>query len=310
MKSICLFSSYFTSDNIPNYVQYYLKELKRHFTRVIFITNEKKLEATSLLFLEINKIEPFFLPNEGYDFGMWYKAMLKYEIELYDRVGLINDSCILFKPLDNYFSWLNKQNVDYAGMVDSTEIVYHIQSFFLTINKKAILPTLQYFKLNGLQSGREDVIKIYELGLCKHLQEQGLKVDAWFPSEKYMPKDNPSIYAAHKMVKDGYPLIKKKILFNSFSAGEYSWVTKHSFNHNPNYYIAIIKKTNIDSPLFDFSLLKSDGYNPDLKKIMSLRLQSFRSRAKNIFLDGLKSIYRKLKIRELRNKLKFSAYND
>src|ERR1700749_813666 len=217
MKSICLFCSYFNSNNIPNYVQFYVKELARHFTQVVFITNEKKLSGTSLTFLETNKIEPFFVSNEVHDFGMWYKGMLKYNVEEYDRVGLINDSCILFKPLDEYFNWLNNQYLDFAGMTDSDEITYHIQSYFLIINKKAIEPTLQFFKKHGIQSDRGEVIKIYELVLCNYLQLKGLKAGAYFQSKIYMPKDNPSIYAAHKMIKDGSPLIKKKILFNSFT---------------------------------------------------------------------------------------------
>ena len=97
MTSICLFCSYFNSDTIPNYIQYYVKELKNYFTKVVFITNEKSLSESSFSFLQTNKIEPFFVTNEGYDFGMWYKAMLKYDVEKYDRLNLVNDSCILFK---------------------------------------------------------------------------------------------------------------------------------------------------------------------------------------------------------------------
>ena len=41
MKSICFFSSYYTSAQIPFYVKYYLEELKRHFTEVVFLTDEK-----------------------------------------------------------------------------------------------------------------------------------------------------------------------------------------------------------------------------------------------------------------------------
>jgi|ERR1700757_3484024 len=297
MKSICLFCSYFTSDNIPNYVQFYIKELTKHFTKVIFITNEKKLVESSLSFLENNKIEPFFVANEGHDFGMWYKAMLKYNIEEYDRLGLVNDSCILFKPLDDYFNWLNSQNLDYAGMTDTEEIIYHIQSYFLTINKKAIKPTLEFFKQHGLQVNRQDVINIYELGLSKYLGEINLSTGAWFSYKKYMPKYNPSLYAAKKMITDGFPLIKKKILFNSFSINEYKEIGKHNFDNNPKNYISTIKDANKTITIFDLNLLKADGYNPTLKKIMLLI-----ERIEDTFLSWLKFIYRKFKIRELRNK--------
>jgi glycosyltransferase involved in cell wall biosynthesis len=311
MNSICLFCSYFNSPDIPNYVQYYIKELTRHFTKIIFVTNEKSLSDTSTSFLKTNRIEPFFVTNEGYDFGMWYKAMIKYDVEQYDRLGLVNDSCILFKPLDDYFNWLNKQFIDYAGINDSQEIIYHIQSFFLTINKNAITPTLNYFKNEGLQVGRQEVIKIYELGLCKHLQELGLKTQAWFPYKKFIQREeNPTLYAVHQMIKEGYPLIKRKIIFNSFSQKEYQVILTQSFRHNPNYYINLIRKVNNDNELFNFNLLQADGYKPNLKKTYALealsiyyRTLSIYHRIKKMVLLPLKFIYHKLKIRELLNKM-------
>ncbi|HXD94027.1 MAG TPA: rhamnan synthesis F family protein [Bacteroidia bacterium] len=316
MKSICLFCSYFDSDNIPNYVQYYLKELTKHFTKVIFITNEKELTHTSSFFLENNKIEPFFVSNEGHDFGMWYKAMLKYNIEEHDRVGLINDSCVLFKPLDDYFNWLNSQNLDYAGMTDSEEIVYHIQSYFLILNKKAIEPTLQFFKKHGLQNDREGVINTYELGLCKYLQGVGLKVGAWFPYQKYLLKFNPSVYAAYKMIEDKSPLIKKKIVFNSFSNQEYKAIFYFKeeggkkYNYNPKYYISIIERVNKAVSLFDFNLLKADGYNPSFKRFFSLWLISFFYQSKRCVFYILGPIYRGLGIKLLRDYFRTRRLNN
>ena len=40
--------------------------------------------------------------NEGFDFGLWYHAFLKYNVDLYDKIALVNDSCILFKSLDDF----------------------------------------------------------------------------------------------------------------------------------------------------------------------------------------------------------------
>src|ERR1017187_8598019 len=312
MKSICLFCSYYNSPNVPNYVQYYLKELTKHFSKVVFITNEKEVSKYSLSFLEAYKIEPFLVSNEGYDFGMWYKAILKYDVEQYDRVGLVNDSCILFKPLDDYFSWLNKQDLDYAGMIDSTEIIYHIQSYFLTINKNAIKPTVDFFKQHGLQANREEVIKLYELGLCKHLQDMGLKTGAWYSSEKYFSKYNSSVHSAHAIIKDGFPMIKKKIIFNSFSQQEYREIMHQSFKrnyyrifkHHPNYYIKQIKRANEGTTLFDFNLLRADGYNPDVKKIYSLQFLSFYHHIYKTMYYSLQFVYRFLGLRALRHKLK------
>src|ERR1700746_4079739 len=116
MKSICFFSSFFHQDKIPYYIKYYIEELKKHFTEIVFLTNEKSFEESQINYLKELNINMIMFNNEGYDFGMWYKAMQKYDLSNYERVGLINDSGILFKPLDKVFEWINKNDHDYCGM--------------------------------------------------------------------------------------------------------------------------------------------------------------------------------------------------
>src|ERR1017187_406831 len=165
MKSICFFSSYFQQNKIPPYVKIYLEELCRHFSEVVLITNEKKLLDTEIKYLDKKNIKYLQVVNEGFDFGMWYKAMKIYDVLQYDRIGLINDSCILFKKLDETFNWVNSGDWDYCGMVDSIEYSYHIQSYFIVINKNAILPVYNYFMQNGKRKDILDVVKLYEIGL-------------------------------------------------------------------------------------------------------------------------------------------------
>ena len=57
MKSICFFSSYYDTSEIPYYVRCYLSELVNHFERIILVTNEKQLIIQDRLFLEEKKIE-------------------------------------------------------------------------------------------------------------------------------------------------------------------------------------------------------------------------------------------------------------
>ncbi len=260
MKSICFFSSYFNESDIPVYVKFYLDNLLPHFTKIIFLTNEKQLDVESNEYLIRNAMEPFYITNEGYDFGMWYKALMKYDLSGYYRIGLINDSCILFKPLDEYFLWLNNQDLDFSGIIDSSQYNYHIQSFFTIINKNAISYTLNYFKKNGLQSNRKNVIKVYELGWSSYIQSKGLKMGAFFSYKKYHGVGNPSVYGITELIRDGFPLIKKKIIFRTFSKAEFIDILKHPFRHDPNYYFRIIREANEKENIFNFKLLSQDGY--------------------------------------------------
>jgi lipopolysaccharide biosynthesis protein len=145
MKSICLFSSYFNQPGIPYYVKFYLEQIIPYFSETIFITNEKELDEESQYFLNVNNISLLKVDNEGWDFGMWYKAMAQLDTTHYQQIALINDSCILFKEPVAFFDWLKQSDGDVCGVTDSNAINYHLQSYFLVFNQKAIPEMVNYF---------------------------------------------------------------------------------------------------------------------------------------------------------------------
>jgi hypothetical protein len=252
MKSICFYSSYFIQDYIPYYVKFYLEELEKHFTEIIFLTNEKQLKETELAYLKQKNITLKFVSNEGFDFGMWYKAFKKYPSLDYDRVALVNDSCILFKPLTGVFKWIDDNSFDYCGLVSSNSVSFHVQSYFIVINKNAIKPVYDYFMKHGLISDYQKVIYTYEIGLSAHLRKQQLKVAAMFSSKRDIAAQNPSFLVIEDFIKDGLPMIKKKILFRSYRKGEYLSMLRMSFKLNPKRYIQLIGEVNKGVSLIDF----------------------------------------------------------
>ena len=258
MRSICFYSSYFTQDYIPYYVKFYIEELTNHFSEIVFLTNEKKLKETELAYLEQKNITLKFVSNEGFDFGMWYKALKEYKPLDYDRVGLINDSCVLFKPLTGVFNWINNHDFDYCGLVSSKSVSWHVQSYFIVINKNAIKPVYDYFMENGLVSDYKKVIYTYEIGLSANLRKQGLKVAAMFTSKNDIAAQNPSFLVIEEFIEGGIPMIKKKIVFRSYRKGEYLSMLRMNFKLNPQVYIDLIKQVNKNTPLIDFDLAISD----------------------------------------------------
>ena len=258
MKSICFYSSYFTQDYIPYYVKFYLEELQKHFSEILFLTNEKQLKETELTYLKQRNITLKFVSNEGFDFGMWYKAFKEYPSLDYDRVALINDSCVLFKPLMDVFNWIDNNTFDYCGLVSSNSVSFHVQSYFIVINKNAIKPVYDYFMQHGLISDYKKVIYTYEIGLSASLRKQGLKVAAMFTSKRDIAAQNPSFLVIEEFIQGGLPLIKKKILFRSYRKGEYLSMLRMSFKLNPKRYIQLIKETNKGIPLIDFDLALKD----------------------------------------------------
>ncbi|MEO8761223.1 MAG: hypothetical protein ABI388_07810 [Bacteroidia bacterium] len=275
MKSICFYSSYFTQDYIPYYVKFYVEELEKHFTEIIFLTNEKKMQESDLAYLKQKNITLKFVSNEGFDFGMWHKAFKEYAPLKYDRVALINDSCVLFKPLTDVFNWVNNTNFDYCGLVSSNSINYHVQSYFIIINKNAIKPVYDYFMQHGLISDYKKVILTYEIGLSAHLKKLNLSVGTMFTSKKDIAAQNPSFLVIEDFIKDGMPMIKKKIIFRSYRKGEYLSMLRMNFNLNQNHYIKLIKEVNKNIPLINFDLAINDFKRPNNFDIYSYNIVLF-----------------------------------
>jgi lipopolysaccharide biosynthesis protein len=308
MRSICFFSSYSTQEAITYYIKFYLEELLNHFSEVVFITNERPIDESDINYLQSKKIPLMLVKNEGYDFGMWFKGFMAYPMEAYDRVGLVNDSAILFKPLDATFEWVNKNDLDFCGLIDSLDIQYHLQSYFLIINKKAIIPTFNYFKRTGLVNGYNEVIKAYEIGLSAHLISEGFKIGAMYNRRHSFPSANPSFFMLTELINDGIPLIKKKILFNTYTLRNLLTWYRMDFKVNPNYYIQTIKKANEQSSLIDLHLaIKDAGYKKSKTYIYGL--QFFVYMYKIALKIKIISLYRKCLFLKYKITIKVNSFN-
>jgi rhamnosyltransferase len=212
-QSICFFSSFFLTKEIPFFVQYYLQQIRPHFSKIIFITNdEKELSEASQLWLEKHVDDWFLVKNEGFDFGMWQKGINREaNIAEYDHIALMNDSCICFRSLDGYFDWYKESSADVTGMVMSYQVKKHLQSYFLVIKKSAVPIFVHYMKsTNFIDAGYKEVVQRGEIGLSEHLMRAGIKLDAQFEPTKF-PEASPSFVHYQSLLKAGMPLIKRKL---------------------------------------------------------------------------------------------------
>ena len=257
MKSICLFSSYFNQPSIPYYVRFYLEQIIPYFSETLFITNEKELDEDSNYFLNVNNISLLKVDNEGWDFGMWYKAIVQLDTTQYHQVALVNDSCILFKKPTQFFEWLKLSDADACGVTDSNAISYHLQSYFLVFNQKAIPEMVNYFYEHKLLKHVSEVIETYEVGLSKHLLNKGLKLEACYSTKEYHGEFSPTFFLIENLLKKGIPMIKKKILFSSYRKSELFTLARMNFNINVDHYLSLIKKITYE-PLIDFEKVKKD----------------------------------------------------
>jgi lipopolysaccharide biosynthesis protein len=276
MKSICLFSSYFTQPGIPYYVKVYLENIIPYFSETVFITNDKELDEESHYFLNLNNISLLKVENEGWDFGMWYKAIVQLDTTQYQQIALINDSCVLFKPLDEFMNWSRADASDLQGITRSDAIAPHIQSYFMIIHKKAIQPTVDYFNKHKVLPDVSSVITTYEVGLSSYLVSMGLKIGSFIDNNHYQGEFSPYYQCIDYHISRGIPVIKKKILFESYRQDELFTLARMNFNISVQYYIDLIKKSTA-KPVIDFKKLESDkaegmSLSAKIKYILMVRL--------------------------------------
>jgi lipopolysaccharide biosynthesis protein len=243
MDSICFFASYFTGPELPYYTTVYLKELRRHFPEVVMISSNTELSEKSKNFLQKEMIGLLIEANEGYDFGQWYKALQKYNFTNVKAIALVNDSTILFKPLDKFMEWANSDGSSVQGMTFSEAVAPHLQSYFILIRKPAIQDTLNFFKSNGILKNISDVITTYEIGLSSFLLSKGHKMSAFVDNNHYKGEFSPYYYCIKYHLSKGIPLIKKKILFSSYRKDELFTLARMDFEISVDYYLSLMKNS-------------------------------------------------------------------
>ncbi len=106
-KKLCIFSHYYEGDFIPFYVIVYINELKNYFDEILVVTNKRAVNNISEI--ADSEIKTLLIENEGYDFGMFFKAFQIIDFQDYKQIACINDSNIIFGSLSFLFE-LGKQS--------------------------------------------------------------------------------------------------------------------------------------------------------------------------------------------------------
>jgi lipopolysaccharide biosynthesis protein len=235
MKTICFFLHYSPTGNVPLYVIQYLQELIVYFDEVWLVSNQSSIKLNE----DLNKVKLFQVKNEGYDFGKFYNCLQTINLTDYNQIACINDSNVLVTGLKQVFSWAEKQDAGFWGLIDSNEKPwfsthinnYHIQSHFVVFNKPAIaiLPDVfksidvdKIMKEKDPKKLRRMVINDWEIGLSQFMIENGIKGETFIRSnilqEKYDKKvKNVTFDLYAELIADGYPLLKKKVILKETS---------------------------------------------------------------------------------------------
>lgn len=225
-KTLCIFSHYDRDSTISEYVIYYLQELKKLNIDIIFISTSINLNQE-----EFNKIKDLSYKvihkkNIGRDIGAYYSGIINEDLNNFDKLILVNDS--VYGPLfdfKNIFEEMNKRDLDLWGMSDSYDISYHIQSYFLVINKRVLTSKefIEFWKKYRYFDYKDIIINRYEVGFSKYLIKKGFKVGAYCEYKKVLNELYFDFFNSQK------PLIKSNIFYlmlnNNLNQTHFLWNT-------------------------------------------------------------------------------------
>jgi lipopolysaccharide biosynthesis protein len=256
MKSLCLFASYVAEIGLPYHSSIYLTELKKHYTDIVYIHTNQLDENAIRFFKELN-ITSKSVVNEGFDFGQWQKVLATIQMDEYDQLCLVNDSCVLFASLDNLIKWFNVSDIDFGGLTENSYNKKHIQSYFLLFKKSVLNDVVSFFKNNKTSHDIYKIIADFEIGLSQYLISKNYSCGAFLSNDGYVGEFAPYYKCLESHIKQGSPMIKKKILFYSYRKPELFTLARMNFNINADYYISLIKQITKE-PLIDFDRVKKD----------------------------------------------------
>jgi rhamnosyltransferase len=188
-KRCCIFAHFDPHNVIDPYVLHYLDALLPHVSKIIFVSTSQ-LKDDELSPLKSRDIDTIIRENSGYDFFSWKLALEHLDLNQYDEILQVNDSC--YAPLFSFekmFRTMETSNYDFWGITKSYRFSPHLQSYFVCYRRPVISSeTFQKF-WRGLQPLNEKywIVKQQEVGISKALLRSGFKMGHLF-------KISPQVY--------------------------------------------------------------------------------------------------------------------
>jgi lipopolysaccharide biosynthesis protein len=181
-RTIVLFAHFDVQGIVDPYVAYYLKALHELGATIVFVSGSPTLTPESVAPIRRFCAGIYTRRTLSHDFGSWHLAwcILRnrgWSLDQFDRFVIANDS--VFGPLFPLVEmWNSFHDADMYGAIENTQMVPHLQSFFLAwdLNSRT-RPFLDDF-WNEFQYvvHKGTLIWQCEIGLSKRARKAGLSV--------------------------------------------------------------------------------------------------------------------------------------
>ncbi len=247
--TVCIFAHYDEQNIIEEYVVYYLKKLKEKNIDLVFVSTAEEINEN-----EIDKIKDICLKviikkNIGYDFGSWACAIVEMKncIKEYKKLILANDS--VYAPLfdlDDFFSSMNKKNLDFYGITDTYIFTHHIQSYFMCFNERIINSEVffNFWENYKVYRNKFNIVYHNEVRLTTLLSLNGFSFDVYCPVRKVtnFPYYNTTHYFWRELIEiHQCPILKIELIKkNPLKLNNKGW--RSILQKHTQYNISLIEK--------------------------------------------------------------------
>jgi rhamnosyltransferase len=176
-----IFVHYDKNNIVDDYIYFYLKELQKNTSHLVFVSTAKLSEET------IDKVSNYcskviVRENIGYDFMSYKVGLESFDYTQYNEVVICNDSVYgPLYPLKNVFEEIQKNACDFWGITDNTDMSYHLQSYFLVFRKNIVQSDAfkSFWEDVKVLNDKYKIIKQYEVGLTQYLHTSGFKSETY-----------------------------------------------------------------------------------------------------------------------------------
>ena len=182
-----VFVHYDKNDMVDDYVYYYLQELKKSCSYLLFVSTAKLSDS------DTDKLSKYcsdiiIRANTGYDFMSYKVGLESFDYLNYDQLVICNDS--VYGPiysLESVFQEMGERDCDFWGLTDNDDISYHLQSYFLVFDKSATQSKAfkAFWDQVEVLNNKNDIIEKYEIGLTKELLNNQFRLSVY---ATYQPK--------------------------------------------------------------------------------------------------------------------------
>lgn len=179
---LALYAHYSNGCDVGRYVLFYLKKLRELDFQIHFISNSPISTSSEE---QLNQICGRIIQreNNGFDFAMWQRGLAECDLSKVEELLLTNSSIIgPLLPLAPLWESPAIAGCDFWGLTDNDEIAPHLQSYFIVFRRQVLNhPHFMDFWRSVLPyRDKQQVIRCYEIGLTRWLEECELKGKAVF----------------------------------------------------------------------------------------------------------------------------------